>query len=41
MTDLEIASNAKMENILAVAKKIKIKKDDLELYGKYKAISSS
>ena len=37
MTDIEIAQNNKMENIEAVASKIGIAQDDLELYGKYKA----
>ena len=37
MTDLEIASSAEMHDIALVAKKLKIKKTDLELYGKYKA----
>ena len=37
MTDLEIASSVEMHDIALVAKKLKIKKNDLELYGKYKA----
>lgn len=37
MTDIEIAQNNKMENIEAVASKIGIAQDELELYGKYKA----
>ena len=37
MEDIEIARNAKLENISNIAKKVKIKEDDLELYGKYKA----
>ena len=37
MTDLEIASSVEMHDIALVAKKLKIKKTDLELYGKYKA----
>ena len=37
MTDLEIASSVEMHDITLVAKKLKIKKNDLELYGKYKA----
>lgn len=36
-TDIQIAQEAKMEPIVEVAKKINIKEDDLELYGKYKA----
>ncbi len=37
MEDIEIARNAKLENISDIAKKINIKEDDIELYGKYKA----
>ena len=37
MEDIEIARKAKLENISDIAKKVKIKEDDLELYGKYKA----
>ncbi len=37
MTDIEIAKSAKLENIVEIAKKIDIPKEDLELYGKYKA----
>ena len=36
-TDIEIAQEAVLENIVDVAEKIGIKPDDLELYGKYKA----
>ncbi|MGI6574836.1 MAG: formate--tetrahydrofolate ligase [bacterium] len=36
-SDIEIAQAAKMEPIEAIAKKLGIEKDDLELYGKYKA----
>lgn len=36
-TDIEIAQEARMENIVAVAGRIGIEPDDLELYGKYKA----
>ncbi|GJQ07582.1 formate--tetrahydrofolate ligase [Capnocytophaga cynodegmi] len=36
-TDLEIAQNAKMQNIKEIAKKLSINEDDLEQYGKYKA----
>ena len=36
-TDIEIAQEAVLENILDVAAEIGIKPDDLELYGKYKA----
>lgn len=36
-TDIEIAQEAKLENIVDVAGKIGIGSDDLELYGKYKA----
>ncbi len=36
-TDIEIAQEAVLENIVTVAEKIGIKADDLELYGKYKA----
>ena len=37
MEDNEIARSAKLQNITKVAKKIGIKEDDLELYGKIKA----
>ena len=37
MTDIEIAKNTKLENIVEIAKKIDIPEEDLELYGKYKA----
>lgn len=37
MTDIEIASSIKMLPIEDIASKIGIKKDELELYGKYKA----
>ena len=36
-SDIEIAREAKMQHITEVAKKLNIKEDDLELYGKYKA----
>ncbi len=36
-TDVQIAQEAKMIPIVDVAKKLGIKEDDLELYGKYKA----
>lgn len=36
-SDIEIAQEAKLENIVDVAGKIGIASDDLELYGKYKA----
>ena len=35
--DIEIAQNTQLEHILNVAKKLDIKEDDLEYYGKYKA----
>ena len=37
MTDIEIASKAKIELIEKIAESAKIEKDKLELYGKYKA----
>ncbi len=37
LTDIEIAQQAKLENIKDVAGKIGISEDDLEMYGKYKA----
>lgn len=37
MTDIEIARNTKLENIVDIAKKIEIQEEDLEPYGKYKA----
>ena len=36
-SDLEIAQSAKLKPILEIAKKIGIKENELELYGKYKA----
>ena len=41
MTDIEIARNTKLENIVDVAKKVDVEEEDLELYGKYKAKFSS
>ena len=37
MTDIEISRNSHKRNIVDVAKTIGIKKNDLELYGNYKA----
>ncbi|MEG0073223.1 MAG: formate--tetrahydrofolate ligase [Clostridia bacterium] len=37
LTDIEISQKCKMLNITKIAKKIKVKEEDLELYGKYKA----
>ena len=37
LSDLEIAQSAKMKPITEIAKKIGVKADELELYGKYKA----
>ena len=37
MSDIEIARNAKLNNIVEVAKSLDINENDLELYGKYKA----
>ncbi len=37
MTDIEIARNAKLENIVDIAKKLDINENELELYGKFKA----
>lgn len=36
-SDIEIAQAAKMQHIKEIAAKLKLKEDDLELYGKYKA----
>ena len=36
-TDIQITQEAKMENILNIAKKIGLNEDDIEMYGKYKA----
>lgn len=36
-TDIQIAQEAALENIVSVAERIGIQADDLELYGKYKA----
>ena len=42
MTDIEIARDTKLERIEKIAKKLNIKEDDIECYGKYKAkISNS
>ena len=41
MTDIEIAKSTKLDDIVDVAKKIGVKEEDLELYGKYKAKFSS
>ena len=37
MTDLEIAHKSKLENIKDIALKLNLAKDNLEMYGKYKA----
>jgi len=37
LSDIEIAQAKKLEHIIQIAKKIGIKEDDLEMYGKYKA----
>jgi formate--tetrahydrofolate ligase len=37
LSDIEIAQNCKMKHIEEIASKVNIDKDDLELYGKYKA----
>lgn len=37
LTDLEIATSAKINHINEIAKKLSISEDDLEYYGKYKA----
>lgn len=37
MTDIEIAKQVNLENILDIAKKTNIDENDVELYGKYKA----
>ena len=36
-TDIQIAQEAVMEPITEVAKRLDIREDELELYGKYKA----
>lgn len=36
-SDIEIAYNAKMENILNIAAKLQLQEEDIELYGKHKA----
>lgn len=36
-TDIQIAQEAKIENILGIAKKVGLTEDDIEQYGKYKA----
>ena len=37
MTDIEIANSIKPRPIIEIAKKLGVKEEDLELYGKYKA----
>ena len=37
MTDIEIARNTKLENIVDIAKKLGLNEKDIEQYGKYKA----
>ncbi|MDE7379986.1 MAG: formate--tetrahydrofolate ligase [Clostridia bacterium] len=37
LTDIEIAESCKLQDIRKIAKKLHLKEDDLELYGKYKA----
>ena len=37
MTDIEIAQKIELQHIVQIAKKLKLKESDLELYGKYKA----
>jgi len=37
LTDLEIATQAKLQPVVEIARKLKINEDDLEQYGKYKA----
>jgi len=37
LSDIEIAQSAEMQHINKIAEKLKIKEEDLELYGKYKA----
>ena len=36
-TDIQIAQEAKIENIIEIAKKVGLTEDDIERYGKYKA----
>ena len=36
-SDIEIAQNATLKHIKESAHKLKIKEDDLEMYGRYKA----
>ena len=37
MTDTEIAKSVKLDNIVDIAEKIGINKEEIEQYGKYKA----
>ncbi len=37
MTDIEIARNTKLERIVDIAKKLEIKEEEIEQYGRYKA----
>ena len=38
MTDIEIARSTKLQKIVDIAKKVEIDEEDIEQYGKYKAI---
>ena len=40
-SDIEIAQEAKPQDIREIAKKLGLTEDDLELYGKYKAIHNA
>ena len=37
LSDIEIAQAKKLEHIINIAKKLGVKEDDIEMYGKYKA----
>ena len=37
MTDIDIARKVELKHIREIAKKLDLKEDDLEMYGKYKA----
>ena len=38
MTDIEIARSTKLDKIVDIAKKVGIQEEDVEQYGKYKAM---
>ena len=37
LSDIEIAQAKKLAHVITIAKKLGVKEDDVEMYGKYKA----